>query len=318
MLTESQMRLLLLCSARVDGDGLDWQMLARAAQRDRGLDLLYQGEIPETSKAAAAARPLLRNALRDPAVVNAARERVERETEAAWGVGASLVTVLDDGYPSNLRLVPNLPPFLFVLGALAPADTRSVAVVGTRAASPEGLARARTMTRQLVESDVTITSGLARGIDTAAHTTALEHIGRTVAVIGTGITRCYPAENKGLAEEIAQRGAVVSQFWPTAPPATYTFPRRNVTMSGISQGTVVVEASGTSGAKMQARIAAEHGKQVFLMRSLVTSQEWAQRMVERRAAIEVAQVDDVLTRLATPDRVHAVSASRQQLALEIL
>jgi DNA processing protein len=293
-------------------------MLARAAQRDRGLDLLYQAEIPETSKAAAAARPLLRRVLRDPAAITAARERVERELDAAEGVGASLITVLDDDYPSNLRLIPNLPPFVFVRGALDPGDARSVAVVGTRAASPEGLARARAMARQLVESGVTITSGLARGIDTAAHTAALEHSGRTVAVIGTGITRCYPAENKELTEEITERGAVVSQFWPTAPPATYTFPRRNVTMSGISQGTVVIEASGSSGAKMQARIAAEHGKQVFLVSSLVTTQEWAHRMIERRVAVEVTRVDDVLVRLAAAERVHAVSASRQQLALEIL
>ena len=247
-----------------------------------------------------------------------AQDRVERELEAADPSGATLVTVLDDHYPANLRLVPNLPPFLFVLGRLEAVDTRSAAVVGTRQASPAGTARAAAMARELVEQGVTVTSGLARGIDTAAHTAALQHGGRTIAVVGTGITRCYPAENRGLAEAITEHGAVVSQFWPTAPPAKYTFPRRNVVMSGISQGTVVIEASRTSGAKMQARIAAEHGKRVFLLRSLVTEQEWARAMVARGAAIEVASVHDVIGHLATPERVQQVGNTRQQLALELL
>jgi DNA processing protein len=316
VIIERQRQLLTLCALRVDGVGLDWQMIARVAQRDRGLDLLYQGEIPESSRAAAEALPVLRAGLAGE--LAAAEQRLNRELEAAERVGATLTTVLDDDYPVNLRLIPNLPPFLFMLGHLEPADARSVAVVGTRQASPTGISRAESMARQLVEQGVTVASGLARGIDTAAHTTALTYKGRTVAVIGTGITRCYPAENKALAASIAQHGAVVSQFWPTAPPAKHTFPRRNVTMSGISQGTVVIEASDTSGAKMQARIAAEHGKQVFLLRSLVTEHEWARKMLDRGAAIEVTQVDDVIMRLASPERVQAVSDGRQQLALELL
>lgn len=316
MVTDRQRNLLLLCAMRVGDEGLDWQLLARVAQRDRGLDLLFRGEIPETSRAATQTRPLLSTAL--AADMTAAHERVHRELEVAAGAGAALTTVLDDDYPANLRLIPNLPPFLFVLGDLQPSDARSVAVVGTRQASPDGVGRATSLARQLVEHGVTVTSGLARGIDTAAHTAVLEHHGRTVAVIGTGITRCYPTENRDLAVRVAEHGAVVSQFWPTSPPAKHTFPRRNVVMSGITQGTVVVEASGTSGAKMQARIAAEHGKQVFLLRSLVTEQEWARKMLDRGAAVEVGQVDDVLARLATSERVQQASDHRQQLALELL
>lgn len=316
MVTDRQRQLLQLCALRVGSDGLDWQLLARIAQRDRGLELLYQGEVIETSRAADETLPLLRAGLADG--LDAARARVDRELEAAACVGATLTTVLDGDYPANLRLVPNLPPFLFVLGRLEPSDARSVAVVGTRQASPAGIVRAETIARQLVEQQVTVASGLARGIDTAAHTTALAHQGRTIAVIGTGITRCYPAENRALAASIAEHGAVVSQFWPTAPPAKYTFPRRNVVTSGITQGTVVIEASSTSGAKMQARLAAEHGKRVFLLRSLVTEQEWARNMLDRGVAIEVGAVEDVLTRLATADRVQEASGSRQQLALELL
>ncbi|MGH3587751.1 MAG: DNA-processing protein DprA [Pseudonocardia sp.] len=317
MITEQQRRLLTLCAMRVTSAGLDWQVIARIAQSHRGLDLLFDGEIPESSRAAADMLPVLRQALADNHR-SLAEERVDREVTAAARVGASLVTVLDDDYPANLRLIPNLPPFLFVLGGLSITDARAVAVVGTRQASQVGVGRAESMARQLVEHGVTVTSGLARGIDTAAHTAALARGGRTVAVIGTGVTRCYPAENKDLAAAIAERGAVVSQFWPTAPPAKHTFPRRNVVMSGISQGTVVIEASKTSGAKMQARIAADHGKQVFVLRSLMTEQEWAQKMVDRGTAVEVKSVDDVIGRLAAPERVQAVGSHRQQLALELL
>lgn len=124
-------------------------------------------------------------------------------------------------------------------------------------------------------------SGLARGIETEAHTATLEASGRTIAVVGTGILRTYPRENAALADRIAQNGAVVSQFWPDAPPTKYSFPMRNAVMSGISQGTAVIEASATSGAKMQARIALEQGKRAFLMASLVTREEWAQRYLGR-------------------------------------
>jgi DNA processing protein len=193
-----------------------------------------------------------------------------------------LITVLDEGYPRTLRLIYNLPPFLFVRGELLEQDLRSVAVVGTREASEQGRECAARLARQLCTAGVTVVSGLARGIDTAAHSGALAAGGRTIAVVGTGITRTYPNENTQLCEEIAASGAVVSQFWPSAPPASYTFPKRNVTMSGIAQGTAVIDASATSGAKMQARYALEHGKKVFLLSSLVQRYEWAERYAQRR------------------------------------
>jgi len=240
------------------------------------------------------------------------------ELEAAATVGARLVTVMDVGYPANLRLIPNLPPFLFYRGEFREEDARSVAVVGTRKPSDAGTDRAARMSRLLAERDVTVISGLAKGIDTAAHRAALAAGARTIAVFGTGITQCYPAENRDLAEEIAASGALVSQFWPTRPPGRDTFPRRNVVTSGISQGTVVIEASSTSGAKMQARLAIEHGKKVFLVRSLVTSQPWANDYVQKRGAIEVGDVDEVITRLAAPERVRKATEQQTQLTLSVL
>jgi DNA processing protein len=309
--TEQQRRLLELCAIRVGQAGIDWSLLARLAQHPGGLDDLCQAVITEKSAAAARSRAVLREGLRDrPALAT----RVSAELAAASDAGATLVTVLDPGYPANLRLIPNLPPFLFCRGELSDDDARSVAVVGTREASEAGIRRAASMSRRLAEAGVTVVSGLATGIDTAAHRAALEAGARTIAVLGTGITRCYPGENRDLAEAITASGALVSQFWPTSHPSRHTFPRRNVVTSGISQGTVVVEAPSRSGAKMQARIALDHGKKVFLISSLVASEPWARDYVEHRGAIEVAGADEVTAQRAAPEHLQP-TIEQQQLTL---
>lgn len=307
-ITDDQLSLLALCRVK----GVNWYLLAREAQRPGGLDRLLAGEFTETSTEAMAASALVKDAL--PRLDDLRADAAQEVARAGAWVG--LHTVIDDTYPTNLRLIFNLPPFLFVRGELTEGDLRSVAVVGTRKPSEDGRRRAARMAGLLTERGVTVVSGLAAGIDTAAHTAALEAGGRTVAVIGTGITKTYPAENKALADLIAERGAVVSQFWPSAPPATYAFPRRNVTMSGIAQGTVVIEASHTSGAKMQARFAIEHGKRVFLLRSLVDTYPWAAKYAAERGAYVVEDVDDVLRHLQPAERVRSADVRRAQLALE--
>jgi DNA processing protein len=219
--------------------------------------------------------------------------------------GIRVVTVLDADYPTNLRHVYNRPPFLFVRGDLREADNRAVAIVGTRSASEAGLGQADELARGLASHGVTVLSGLARGIDSAAHRGALAADGRTVAVIGTGIEKTYPPENESLAEAILRSGALVSQFWPTAPPTKFSFPLRNVVMSGMAIGTVVVEAGPTSGARMQARFALEHGKRLFLVRSLVMHEEWARRYAERKGTTVINSVDeilDVLVEMARPPK----------------
>jgi len=306
----NRLTLLALCAVK----GASWHAIARAARRPEDLDALANGHSVERSTEAEKTAHLIL-AARDSLAEYI--ERAKREVEAAQArAGARLVTALDDDYPANLRLIYNPPPFLFVRGELRPDDPRSVAVVGTREASEAGLRRARKMAAALVAEGVTVVSGLARGIDTAAHEATLEESGRTIAVIGTGILRTYPSENRDLADEIARRGAVVSQFWPSQPPAKYTFPRRNVTMSGISQGTVVIEASRTSGAKLQARYAVDHGKLVFLVDSLVTDQPWAQKMLDtHREVVRVKEPTEVIARLREPHDVQAVAEGRRQLTL---
>ncbi len=211
--------------------------------------------------------------------------------------GLQLLTVIDAEYPCNLRRIYDRPPFLFVRGALLDEDVLSVAVVGTRRPSERGCRLASHMAGALAERGVTIVSGLAAGIDTEAHTAAIQAGGRTIAVMGTGIDRVYPRENAALAERITRHGALLSQFWPGAPPRGSNFPLRNVVSSGMAIGTVVIEASSTSGAKMQARLALEHGKRLFLVESLVMQEQWAQRYAARRGAKVVHGVEDVIAEL---------------------
>ena len=308
--TEPNLRLLALCAI----SEVNWHVIAREALRS-GLAGLLAGDVAEASRDGDKTRQQLEGGLEQlDEHVERARLVVESVFDA---VGARLVTVLDRAeYPSNLRVIPNPPPFLFYRGELQRDDARSVAVVGTRQASADGLARAARLAENLAADNVTVISGLAKGIDTQAHSATLAAGGRTIAVIGTGILRTYPKENAELAERIVERGAIVSQFWPDAPPTRYSFPMRNAVMSGISQGTAVIEASATSGAKMQARLALEQGKRAFLMASLVTREDWAQRYL-LRGAIEVSDVEDVLRWLRTPDQVEQQSSQRDQLALEL-
>lgn len=308
-ITEGQRRLLALCAIHLEDGSPDWSLIARTALRPTGLEELEMGRVEGKTKAADKTRAILARGQRD---IERWRERVDGELRLAEEHGARLVTVMDDDYPLNLRLIYNLPPFLFLRGnADQNADMRSVAVVGTRQASMDGLEKAARLAHHLAEANVVVVSGLARGIDTEAHNAALSAGGRTIAVIGTGITKCYPAENINLAEQIAISGLIVSQFWPSSPPARWTFPRRNVVMSGIAQGTAVIEASSTSGAKMQARLALEHGKRVFLLKSLVTAQSWARNFVDNRGAVEISSVDEILQLLAEPARIRDVTTARQ-------
>ncbi len=216
-------------------------------------------------------------------------EKIDRWDEA----GYRFLTILDDEYPPNLRDVYNRPPFLFVRGELHESDSRALAIIGTRSATREGRARARRLARELSEAGLTIVSGLAKGIDTEAHTTTLDLNRRTLAVIGTGVTRCYPRENEALQERIARVGAVLSQFWPDDPPAKYRFPMRNKVMSGIALGTVVVEASNKSGARLQATYALDHGRPVFLLQSLL-EHEWAREFAERPGCTVISDTNEIL------------------------
>lgn len=271
---------ILVALLRTQPGGLTWQQLV--------------SEIIDSGTATAVWETLHQPSLFDevdpadaPAVVEAARDI------AAWcAAGLHFRTFRDDDYPAQLREIHQLPPVLFGLGKLLP-DDQAVAVVGSRRATPSSLRWAHDIAEALVDADITVASGLAAGIDTAAHLAALDAGGRTVAIIGTGINRSYPRENEKLQRRIASQGLVLSQFWPDAPPTKASFPMRNATMSGYGRGTIIVEAGETSGARIQARLAVEHGRPVIL-RADVLATEWAKKLRKRPGVHVTSSVDETM------------------------
>lgn len=212
--------------------------------------------------------------------------------------GVEIISCTDPSYPLNLSMVHDHPPVLFMRGTLTETDQRAVAVVGTRAASADGIKQATRIAAELADSGITVVSGLAKGIDTAAHSAAINAGGRTIAVFGTTIDRIYPAANRRLARAIIHSGACVSQFLPTTRTGPWCFAVRNITTSGLSLGTVVVEAGETSGAKMQAEAALAHGKRVFLVEDL-TREAWAQEMAENPRVTVSSTVENIVEIIET-------------------
>lgn len=174
----------------------------------------------------------------------------------------TVLTQHDPGYPPLLLEIPDPPPILYVYGQLSP-ETANIAVVGSRNASSYGLTTAHGLCKRLAAFGMVVVSGMARGIDTAAHQGTLAGGGRTIAVLGSGLACIYPAENRNLFHHIAETGAVITEFALDDQPEPRRFPMRNRIISGLSLGTVVVEAAGRSGSLITARLAAEQGREVF-------------------------------------------------------
>lgn len=227
----------------------------------------------------------------------------------AWaGEGLVFTTVLDGDYPARLRDVHQAPPFLFARGDLRPDDV-GVSVVGSRHASDHGLKMATSVATALVDEDVSVISGLALGIDAAAHEATLAAGGRPVGVIGTGIRIQYPAANRRLHELVAQHGVLLSQFWPDGPPRKQTFPMRNATMSGYGIATIVIEAGEHSGARTQARLAVEHGRPVILTDLVLRSTNWAQALRDRPGVHLAGSTREVVDLVRSLRALHDASSS---------
>jgi DNA processing protein len=187
---------------------------------------------------------------------------VQIELELVLKKKVGIVTLNDPNYPSLLREIPDPPPYVYVYGAMA-GTINNVAMVGSRNATDYGLATTNRLSRDLAARGITIVSGMAKGIDTAAHEGALMAKGKTIAVLGSGIGRIYPAENEKLYHRIIETGAIMSEFPFYAEPEAHHFPMRNRIISGISLGTVIVEATLRSGSLITARLAAEQNREVF-------------------------------------------------------
>ncbi|NUQ63832.1 MAG: DNA-protecting protein DprA [Pirellulales bacterium] len=223
---------------------------------------------------------------------------VDAQQRAMEEYGVTLITMEDPSYPLRLAEIYDPPLLLFVRGALTEQDEHCVAVVGTRRASPYGVRMAEKFGRELASRGVTVVSGLATGIDTAAHRGALSAGGRTIAILGNGVDVVYPQQNADLMDQITRQGAVISQFPMGTKPSPGQFPYRNRIISGMSQGTLIVEAPLSSGALITARHAMEQGREVFAVPGRVEDRtaRGCHRLIRDGAKL-VESADDVLEEL---------------------
>ncbi len=268
-------------------------MVALLRERPLGMNWLQLAQaVVEHGGPAQARSALLADELFPADEYVTALASAEKEVLAWQSQGLEFLTILDERYPARVRDIHQAPPFLFARGTRMESDP-AVSVVGSRDASSRGLDMASGVAGTLVQMGVTVVAGLAAGIDTTAHVTALEEAGRTVAVIGTGINKYYPASNRELQDRIATEGLLLSQFFPDAPPQRHNFPMRNAIMSGYGIATVVVEAGETSGARIQARMAVEHGRPVMLTDMVVERTSWGKTLSTRPDVYVVSSTADV-------------------------
>jgi DNA processing protein len=226
------------------------------------------------------------------------RETAERETLRLRSLGIQIIQWGTEKYPNYLANIADPPPILYVNGTLLPEDERAIAVVGSRQASTYGLSVCKKICQELAWHGWTVVSGMARGIDSAAHKGALEGGGRTLAVWGTGLDVVYPNENINLSKEIASSGAIVSEFPLGTPPEPGNFPVRNRIISGLSLGVMVVEATVRSGSLITARMALDQGRQVFAAPGPIgrPTVEGSHRLIKEGAKL-VESAEDIIEEL---------------------
>lgn len=266
-------------SYRSDGSGLKQTMSERTDTIRHWLALIRAPHVGPTTF-----HTLLQQYVEPQAVFSAARSSLEKsglkaetiayllhpdwaqvDADLAWldQSSAGLLLIQDDNYPALLKQIPDPPPLLFVMGDAEVLNRKQLAIVGSRNPTPTGRETAHEFARHLAANGLVITSGLALGIDGASHEGALDGNGMTVAVVGTGLDRVYPARHRELAHEMAENGALISEFPLGTKPMPGNFPRRNRIISGLSMGVLVVEAALRSGSLITARLAADQGREVF-------------------------------------------------------
>jgi len=242
-------------------------------------------------------------------------EAVDQQQKLA-DAGAQLVTMTDPRYPPPLLQIFDPPPMLYVRGRTELLASLMIGVVGTRRPTAYGTAVAARFAKDLSGAGLTIVSGMARGIDTAAHRAALEAGGDTIAVFGCGVDEVYPSENRKLAEQIAAKGLTVSEFPMGTPAYPQNFPVRNRIIAGMSAGVIIVEGGEYSGSSITAKLAIEQGREVFAVPGNITSKmSWGPNLLIKQGAKLVQEWNDVVTELKPEDRRRLAEKCRKQLNL---
>ncbi len=239
---------------------------------------------------------------------NYGSEQLKRANER----GIEIISFWDERYPENLKRIYDPPVLLYVKGSLEKEDKFAISIVGMRMPSDYGRLIAEKLSKQLSSKGMVVVSGMARGIDTISHRAAVQCNGRTIAVLGSGLDRIYPPENGKLAEEITKKGALVSEFELGTAPDAVNFPRRNRIISGLSLGTVVVEAGVKSGALLTANYSLEQNREVFAVPGNINSMKSAgtNQLIKMGAKL-VISVEDILIELQ-PQLKHFLKAEKEK------
>lgn len=231
--------------------------------------------------------------------------------------GAALISYQDEHYPQRLREIFDPPLMLFAKGRIDLLEAQCIAVVGTRSPTPYGMAATERLSADLARAGLAIISGMARGIDTAAHKAALDQDGDTIAVFGCGVDMLYPADNRRLYDTIARKGLLLSEFPMGAPAYPQNFPIRNRIVSGISLGVLIVEGAQHSGSAITARLAMDQGREVFAVPGNITSKmSWGPNLLIKQGAKLVQEWTDVTNELPAPVRRELVNQAQRKVLLE--
>jgi len=229
-----------------------------------------------------------------------AREEVDlvKLWERIESQGIKILTWQDESYPGRLKEIDQPPPVLYIRGEYLPDDLFAVAIVGTRRVTAYGRQITEEISSFLAANGITVISGLARGVDAIAHQSTLKAGGRTIAVLGSGVDKIYPPEHRGLAEQMMERGAIISDYALGTPPDASNFPPRNRIISGLSLAVVVIEAGETSGALITAEFAAEQGREVFAVPgSILAPQSKGTNKLIQRGALPLLSMNDLMQAL---------------------
>jgi DNA processing protein len=291
--------------------GLGARRSSLLLERFRGVRAIFHASAAELEDAG------LPGALARSVASGCSFEDAAAQQQLVRDAGVNLIPIGDARYPELLRRVFDPPPLLFCRGRIDLLASVCVAVVGTRHPTPYGVAAAERLSGDLARAGVTIVSGMARGIDTAAHRAALSAEGTTIAVLGCGADVVYPSENRKLAAEIAAKGLIVSEFPMGATAFPQNFPIRNRVISGLSFGLLVVEGAQYSGSAITARLALDHGREVFAVPGNITSKmSWGPNLLIKQGARLVQDWNDVVTDLPVEAQRRLIDAGRQRILAE--